>query len=439
MSMRTARRSFVEFDVRHRILVVGTGPAGIAAAQELRRLGFQGELTVMGDELEGPYDRPACSKGLLTGHQRPNDAMIKIDPNLDIIWKLGRRAVASDLQERVVQAHTGEMMHYDGLVIATGCRPVVPMDWPDNEPGMHVIHGLNAAWDLRRDLRQARRVAIVGGGVTGCEVACAVHEMARQAVIIEPRPYLMGRAVGTLVGGLIAESHQRHGIEMRLDRRVRTVDRHNGYWQLTLDDSSTVDADVVVAAMGERPDTEWLDGTGLDLSQGVVCDAALRVAGTEGVVAAGSLVAWPNPRNGDTKPRRCGQWIAAQEMGQGAARTLLAGDRPAPAVSLLPRYWSSQLGLRIQVAGDLDPKADIDVGEMRPGRRDAAMSGVMATYHRQNRLVGAVAVNAPRAFTNLARMMLLDEPEPQLIEAPYAEPQYYDYDPRYDNRLAIAR
>jgi NADPH-dependent 2,4-dienoyl-CoA reductase/sulfur reductase-like enzyme len=449
MSMH--RGSPLEFDVRHRILIVGTGPAGIAAAQEFRQLGFQGELTVMGDELEGPYDRPACSKGLLSGHQRPTDALIKVDDSLDITWKLGRRAVASDLANRVVQAHTGEMLHYDGLVVATGCRPVVPMDWPDNEPGMHVINGLSAAWDLRADLRQARRVVIVGGGVTGCEVACAVKEMAREAVIIEPRPYLMGRAVGTLVGGLIAQSHARHGIELCLDGRVSTVDRNQGWWQLTLSDGSTVAADVVVAAMGERPDTEWLENNGLDLSQGVTCDGALRVLGTQGVVAAGSLVAWPNPRNGDDKPRRCGQWIAAQEMGQTAARTLLAGDAPSPAASLLPRYWSSQLGLRIQVAGDLDAKADIEVSEMHPGRKDAAMSGVLATYHRDGRLVGVVAVNAPRAFTNLARVMLLDEPEvpmvaPEWVSAeaayepepePYAEQPAsaqpaagYAYDPR---------
>lgn len=403
-------RSFVDFDIRHRILVVGSGAAGTAAATELRRLGFQGELTVMGDELEGPYDRPACSKGILTGHQRPSDVTVHVDPDLDITWKLGRRAMNADLGNRFVEAHTGERAYFDGLVIATGSRPVVPMTWPDDEPGMHVLHGLTAAWDLRRDLRAARRVAVVGGGVTGCEVACAVRELAREAVIIEPHPYLMGRAIGQLVGGLVAQSHERAGIETRLGRRVSGVDRRRGYWRLTLDDASTVDADLVVATMGERPDVEWLDGTGLDLSDGVLCDPSLRAVGAEGVVAAGSLAKWPNPWTGG-KPRRCGQWIAAQEQGQAAARSLLAGVRPAPAAALLPRYWSHQLGLRIEVCGELDPGAEVSVAERRPGSRNTAKSGVLATYHRGDRLVGAVAVNAPRAFTTMARMMLLDEPE----------------------------
>jgi NADPH-dependent 2,4-dienoyl-CoA reductase/sulfur reductase-like enzyme len=469
---------YLQFDIRHRILIVGTGPAGLAAAQELRSMGFDGELIIMGDEPEGPYDRPACSKGLLTGHKRPEDVLVHVDPDFNITWKLGRRAVSCDLNRRYVEAHTGELIHFDGLVIASGCRPVVPVDWPDNEPGMHVIHGLPAAWKLRRDLRDARKVAIVGGGVTGCEVACGVRELARKAVIVEPRPFLMGRAVGSIVGHMIAKSHEYSGIGLHSSGRVANVDRHRGRWRLMLKDSSTVDADIVVAAMGERPDVEWLEGTGLDISDGVLCDGALRalmVDGTvaEGVVAAGSLARWPNPRTGYA-PKRCGQWIAAQEMGHAAARALLAGNRPLPYVSVLPRYWSHQLGLRIEVCGDLDTNAEIHVAEMRPGRKDAAKAGVVTTYTREGRLVGAVAVNSPRAFTDMARMMLLDEPTvlpalgpadipvspaipdpqygrpysgaphygrpysgpPQLGPAPRSgppQPRYYD-DPRYDPR-----
>jgi NADPH-dependent 2,4-dienoyl-CoA reductase/sulfur reductase-like enzyme len=407
--MRYPRRSFVEFDVRHRILIVGTGPAGTAAAQELRRLGFHGELVMMGDEPEGPYDRPACSKGLLTGHQRPTDVTLPLDESLDLTWKLGRRAVACDLNRRTVEAHTGEVVHFDGLVIATGSRPVVPNDWPDEEPGMHVISGLSAAWQLRHELRSARRVAVVGGGVTGCEVACAVNELAREAVIVEPRPFLMGRAVGSVVGDMVAQSHRAAGIELALSQRVSSVDRHRGRWRLNFKDGSSVDADLVVASMGERPDVEWLEGTGIDTSDGVLCDPSLRVLHADGVVAAGSLARWPNPRLGP-KPTRCGQWIAAMEMGQTAARTLLAGDRPAPPMSLLPRYWSYQLGLRIEVVGELDPKAQVSVAAKNPGRRHTARSGVLVSYQRDGQLVGAVAVNAPRAFTTTARMMLLDEP-----------------------------
>ena len=168
------------------------------------------------------------------------------------------------------------------------------------------------------------------------------------------------------------------------------------------------------ARWASGPTSTWLDGTGIDTSDGVLCDESLRVLDTngsavDGVVACGSIARWPNPR-GNGKPQKVGQWIAAQEQGIGAARTLLAGGRPVPAVSILPRFWTHQGGLRIEVCGEVDPKADIEVHELRPGKKDPAKAGVLATYTRKGKLIGSVAVNAPRLFTNTARMMRLDEP-----------------------------
>jgi NADPH-dependent 2,4-dienoyl-CoA reductase/sulfur reductase-like enzyme len=410
---RNRFREFTDFGVRDRILIVGSGASGMAAARELRRCGFYGELVVMGDEPEGHYDRPALSKGILTGHKRPSDVIAAPEEDLDIIWKIGRRAVSCNLQQRYVEAHTGEVVFFDGLIIACGCRAMLPSDWPDDE-GIHCLSSLPAAWELRKALRYARKVAVVGGGVTGCEVACAVKDLARKSVIIEPRPFVMGRAVGSVVGHMVAASHQRNGIGLATGGRVLGLEKYRDKWHLTLKDGSIVESDLVVGAMGERPDLEWLSDTGIDTSDGVLCDEALRVLDNngnivEGVVACGSLARWSNPRL-PGKPSKCGQWIAAVEQGMHAARTLLANGRPVEACSILPRYWTYQLGLRIEVVGELDPNADVEVNELRPGRKDPAMSGVLAEYTRNGRLIGAVAVNAPRQFTNIARMMLLDKP-----------------------------
>jgi NADPH-dependent 2,4-dienoyl-CoA reductase/sulfur reductase-like enzyme len=173
---------------RRRVVVVGAGRAGVAAVEELRRLGYGGELVVLHDEAAPPYDRPACAKGLLTGHKRPVDALLRVHGADAVHWCFGRRAVALDAGERVVHTDTGERFGYDGLVLATGAAPVPPPGWPVHEPGLHVLYRLADAWRLRHELRDARRVAIVGAGLTGCEVAHAVRSLARQCVLIDPRP-----------------------------------------------------------------------------------------------------------------------------------------------------------------------------------------------------------------------------------------------------------
>ncbi|HEX5494937.1 MAG TPA: FAD/NAD(P)-binding oxidoreductase [Mycobacteriales bacterium] len=403
--MRTIGMAYGPTD---RIVIVGAGPAGWAAAEELRRLGFPGGITVLGEEPQGPYDRTACSKGLLNGHQKPSDISLDRHGCVDVDWRLGRRAMWLDPATHAVVTDTGETFPYDGLVVATGARPVIPAGWPAGEPGLFVLHGVEDAWTLRTALRNARRVAVVGGGLTGTEVACAVFAMARESVVINSQRALMSRVLGEPVGALVTDSHRAAGVDMRLGRRVQGVDRGRGRWRLRLDDGEDVHADVVVVAAGDRPDVEWLDGVGIDLGDGVLCDPSLRVAGTSDAVAAGVVARWPNLRY-SAEPRRVGHWIAAMEQGQAAARTLLTGQHANEPFTLLPRFWSEQLGLRIQVCGQVAPDAEVAVTEMRPGRRDTARGGVLASYYQSGRLTGVVAVNAPQAFT-VASRTLVDDP-----------------------------
>ena len=402
---------------RDRVVVVGTGPAGMAAADELRRLGFTGELAVLGDE--PLYDRPACSKGVLSGHQKPADVRLPAsEAPMDL--RLGRRAAVLDPFAHLVCTDDGEVFEYDGLVLATGAAPVVPPGWPVGEPGLHTLHTLSDAWTVRQELYRAERVAVVGGGLTGCEAACAVRGLARRAVIIDSKPCLMYRALGETVGTLMTEAHQAAGIETRLGRRVAAVERRRNRWRLTLDDGEYLVADLVLVTAGERPDTGWLSGSGLDISEGVLCDASLRVRQAEAIVAAGVVARWPNLRFG-TANVRCGQWIGAMEQGRAAAATLLAGDRPAPPVTLLPRFWSQQGDLRIQACGDLNPGADVALTRLRPGRSDAARSGLLAMFYRAGRLTGLVAVNSPRAFTSSTRALLHEVPPDVVPETPIYE------------------
>jgi NADPH-dependent 2,4-dienoyl-CoA reductase/sulfur reductase-like enzyme len=386
-------------------VIVGGGRAGVAAVEELRRLRYDGDIVVLHDEPTPPYDRPACAKGLLTGHKRPADALLRVHDADGVDWRLGRRAIALDAWSRVVHTDTGEQFGYDGLVLATGAAPSPPAGWPMHEPGLHVLYRLSDAWRLRRELRDARRVAVVGAGLTGCEVAHAVRSLARECVLIDPRPQALVRPLGEQVGRLVTHEIARDGVQLRLGRRVSGLTRGRRGWVLLLDDGDEVQADVVVSTTGERPDTGWLAGTpGIDLSDGILCDETLRVVGLPGVVAAGTSARWPNLRYGTT-PTRVGQWITALEQGRAAARTLLAGPAAA-AFTHVPRFWSDQFGLRIQVCGVLPAEAEVTVTEQHPGRRRPARAGVAVEYRVDGGLVGLVAVNAPQAFTAITRTML---------------------------------
>ena len=407
---------------RQRVVVVGGGRAGVAAVEELRRQAFEGDITVLHDEPTPPYDRPACAKGVLTGHKRLADTLMPVHGSDTVEWRLARRALALDADAHVVHTDTGEQFGYDALVLATGAAPVPPPGWPMQEPGLHLLYRLSDAWRLRQELCHARRVAVVGAGLTGCEVAHAVRSLARDCVLIDPRPQALVRPLGEAVGRMVTCEIARDGVELRLGRRVTSLARGRRGWILLLDDGDEVQADVVVATTGERPDTAWLRGTpGIDVSDGILCDEALRVVGAADVVAAGTAARWPNLRYGST-PTRIGQWITALEQGRAAARSLLAGRGYAAPVTHVPRFWSEQFGLRIQVCGVLPPEAEITVTEQRPGRRNPARAGVAVGYRVDGELVGLVAVNAPQAFTAIVRTMLAAVRPRVAVAAPAAVP-----------------
>jgi len=396
----------VKYKRNDRILVVGAGRAGVSAMEEIRRQGFTGQLAIVHNETHPPYDRPGCAKGLLTGHSRPQDLRLPIADGLDADWHLGRRAVHLDADAHTVITDTDEVFEYDGLVIASGAHPIAPRGFPLGEPGIHLIYGLDDAWGLRADLQRANRVAVIGAGLTGSEVSYAVRSMARDCILIDSKDP-MTKPVGEHAARLIVPEIRRAGVQLRTGRRVSEVFPARKGWGLLLDDGEEIFVDIIVASTGERPETKWLSETPeLDSSDGVLCDQNLRVVGSDDIVAAGTIARWPNLQY-SSEPMRVGQWIAALEMGRAAARTLLAdpGAHLEP-VTHLPRFWSDQFGLRIQVCGQLPAEADVALSEMRPGRKDIARAGVLLGYQHEDRMVGLVGVNAPHAFTSMARSMI---------------------------------
>jgi 3-phenylpropionate/trans-cinnamate dioxygenase ferredoxin reductase component len=377
------------------IVVVGASLAGLRAAEELRRRGYDGTLTVVGDEPHRPYDRPPLSKQVLAGEWDPDRLPLTVQGDdgvegLDVDWRLGARATDLDLTTRTIAIDTAgrpERLGYDGLVIATGATPRhLPTDGLD---GIHTLRTLDDCLAVRAALDAGpRRVVVVGAGFIGAEVAATCRGRGLDVTVLEALPVPMERAIGAEMGALMADLHRDHGVDVRLGVGVdRFVGGAGGRVErVHLADGTTVDADVVVVGVGVVPNTGWLEGSGLTLDNGVVCDATTLAA--PGVVAAGDVARWTSARFGG--PIRVEHWDNAVDMGEHAAQRLLTDDAPVP-YDPVPWFWSDQYDRKIQLSGIAAGADEVQVVDGSVAERRFA-----AIYRRGDRLTAVLAMNRPR-------------------------------------------
>ena len=305
------------------MVVVGGSLAGLRAIETLRNEGFEGRVTLIGAETRQPYDRPPLSKKVLAGEWEPERIALRRDGDLgslDVDARLGRTATGLDVDERVVTVDDGERVPYDGLVIATGATVRRLPDQPELD-GVYMLRTLDDCLALRAALTAGSpRVVVVGAGFIGAEVAATARGLGCEVTVLEALPVPLARALGPRMGLACAELHGDHGVELRLGVGVAAIEGTARVEQVRLTDGSVVPADVVVVGIGVAPATGWLEGSGLELRDGVVCDATLA-AGPPGVYAAGDVCRWPNALFDEEM--RVEHWTNAAE--QGAAR----GPQPA--------------------------------------------------------------------------------------------------------------
>jgi 3-phenylpropionate/trans-cinnamate dioxygenase ferredoxin reductase component len=396
------------------IVVVGASLAGLRAAEELRAQGFDGSITVIGDEPHLPYDRPPLSKQVLAGKwdvDRTPLAVAHSDglEGLDLDWRLGTRATGLDLGTRRVLVSDGPPVPFDGLVIATGATPRT-LPGPDlaGMAGVHTLRTLDDCLAICEALAAgANRVVVVGAGFIGSEVAATCHSRACEVTLLEALPVPLGRALGDEMGAVMGELHRDHDVDLRLGVGVAAIEGDGApgggrVARVRLADESVVETDLVIVGVGVTPNTGWLEGTGLALDNGVVCDATTLVA--PGVVAAGDVARWPSPRFGELM--RVEHWDNALAMGAHAARRLLAeppfaglaqrGASGEPVSGLepydpVPWFWSDQYDRKIQLAG-----RSSDADEVRVVDGATADRRFVALYRRGDRLAGVLAMNRPR-------------------------------------------
>ena len=395
-----------------RIVVAGASMAGLRAAEQLRAAGWTGAITLVGDEPHMPYNRPPLSKEVLAGKAPFESLAFRPRASVaDVEWRLGTRVVASRLSERVVELDDGESLSYDGLVVATGMRPR-RLSCPGPLTGRHTVRTLADAQALRDELtRPGARVVVVGAGFIGCEVAAtAVGLGVAEVTVVDPLPLPMVGPLGELLGRTLLERHEQRGVRFALGTGVAGFEGEDRVTGVVLDDGTVLPADVVVESVGSLANTEWLDGNGIDLSDGVLTDEQLRVGGRPDVVAVGDVARFPNARY-DGVPRRVEHWCIPTDTAKHAAKVLVAHLTGAGAelvpFSPLPTFWSDQHDFRLQSFGaPVLGKDDVRILHGDPS------TDVLVGYHHGGRLVGVVALGGPAAVSAAARHRaeLLEQP-----------------------------
>ncbi|QKV76057.1 NAD(P)/FAD-dependent oxidoreductase [Amycolatopsis sp. Hca4] len=389
-----------------RIVIAGAGLAGLRAAERLRELGFDGEVVVLGAEPDIAYHRPALSKQLLTGAVSRADTLLADPLEVDAEWRFDTPVTGLSPQRQVVHLRDEEL-RYDGLVIATGVEPRRMPGAPHGHPRVVVVRTLADTIALQRALASGPGpVAVIGDGFIGCEVASSLREMNREVVLFGRERALLADVLGPDIGDWLTALHTARGVRLELGttiRRWRPAPTHVG---LEFADGRAIQVACVVVAVGSVPAVSWLRGAKLPLDDGVVCSATCHVVGSSTIVAAGDVARWPNLRF-DPAPHREEHWLNAVEMSRAAAENLLTGPQGSRAYTPVPRYWSEQHGVRIQVAGRPSLATDTVLLESPvPGTRP------ITGFVRQGRLVGLIGLDSPAAVLHWTAELARQHPVP---------------------------
>ncbi|HUI97684.1 MAG TPA: FAD-dependent oxidoreductase [Xanthobacteraceae bacterium] len=366
-------------DAPRRIVIVGGGAAGFAAAEMLRRVGYEGALTMLSDDAAAPVDRPNLSKDYLAGNA-PED-WIPLRPDgfyaenhIDLRLKANVRAI--DPRAREVALADGSRLGYDRVLLATGAEPV-RLTLPGVDlPHVRTLRSLADSRAIIVACEGARRAVVIGSSFIGLEVAASLTARKIEVHVVAPEARPMERVLGPQLGDFVRALHQEHGVVFHLGRKPAAVEPG----RVVLDDGAALAADLVVMGVGVRPRTALAEAAGLALDRGVRVDAYLATSAPD-VFAAGDIARWPDPRSG--KDIRVEHWVVAERQGQTAALNMLGRRQPFDAV---PFFWSQHYDVPINYVGHAEGWDEIAV------EGDVAAKDCLVRYRQGGRVLAVASI-----------------------------------------------
>jgi NADPH-dependent 2,4-dienoyl-CoA reductase/sulfur reductase-like enzyme len=378
------------------VTVVGASLSGHSMVRALRQEGFTGSITVVGDEHHRPYDRPPLSKEFLLGLVDESALALEIaGDELSARWLLGHRAVSLDAQARAVTLADGTTITSDVVVLATGSR-ARRLDASDHRLlGVHTLRGLDDARALRGDLLPGRRLVIAGFGFVGAEAAAVAVGLDLRVTALEVQHQPFTGPLGDLVGAAVTDLHRRRGVDLRTGVAVAALHGTQRVEAVELTNGEVLEADVVLVAVGSEPNTDWLDGSGLDLTGGLHVDST-GWTGVHGIYGVGDVAAWLDPATGTA--RRVEHWTDSRDRTTITARAMIHGASASTPNLPAPYFWSDMYDVRIQFAGRRDgsDRFTVEAG-------DAQSENLLGVFWRSDEPVAVVGMNRSRELVRWRR------------------------------------
>ncbi|MDO9481799.1 MAG: FAD-dependent oxidoreductase [Hydrogenophaga sp.] len=373
------------------IVIVGAGQAGVMTAEALRSGGFEGPITMIGDEPHGPYHRPPLSKAWMAGEIEAAQLVMRAPEMLarkNIALHTGVSVKAIDRSAQTVILGDGSALPYTGLVLATGSTPrALPLPGGD-APGVLALRTRDDASAIADRLAvciaEHKPIVVIGGGFIGLEVAATERKKGLAVTVLEAAPRLLGRVLAPVLSDWYAELHRGHGVQLLLGAQVAAIEADaQGVTGVKLADGSVVPAGLVVVGIGVSANDQLAQAAGLECERGIVVDACGRTSDSS-IVAAGDCTA---RRLADGSLLRLESVQNATEQGKSAAAALLGQERPFTAT---PWFWSDQYDKKLQMAG-------LSMGADAWAVRGDMEVGTFTVYHfKGDQLIAADSVNASK-------------------------------------------